>query len=192
MGKSSKSKAAAVEELDMDDDLELIEDEDDAPAPKASKKNKAKAAAEKPAKAEKASEANVYGAGWLAEYVNEELDTNYTAAQMRVIMRRMASAGDIEREVGTDRARYSFTGENDRTVKAVLKHVKAGAVEEAKKERITAAQSGKGSANVKRKAKDQDSEVEAPVKTKKSKKTAAEDDTEEAPAKPKATRKRNV
>lgn len=185
-----RGKSAVVEELDMDDDLELIEDEDEAPAKKSKAKNKGKAEKAAP-KAEKA-ESTGYGASWLAEYVNEELNTNYTAAQMRVILRRMAAAGDIEREVGTDRARYSFTGENDRTVKAVLKRVKSGEVDQAKADRLEAAKSGVSGKSQKRRAKDEDAEVEeAPVKAKR-KKAVVEDDADEAPAKPKATRKRNA
>lgn len=177
-----KGKSAVVEELD--DDLELIEDEDEAPAKKT---KKAKTA---PAKAEK-TESTGYGASWLAEYVNEELNTEFTAANMRVILRKMAADGDIEREVGTDRARYSFTGENDKIVKAVLKRVRSGEADKIKEDRIEAARSGKGSANVKRKAKDEDAEIEeAPVKAKR-KKSAVVEDADEAP-KAKATRKRNA
>lgn len=183
-----KGKSAVVEELD--DDLELIEDEYDAPAPKSKKSKSPKAPAEKAEKADSTG----YGASWLAEYVNEELDTDYTAAQMRVVLRKMAKDGDLEREVGTDRARYNFTGEKDPIVRAVLKRVKSGEADEAKKERLEAARSGPSGKAQKRRAKDEAEEVaEAPKKGKGKKAVAAvTDDDEEAPAKPKATRKRNA
>lgn len=134
----TKSKAA-VEELD-DDDLELMDEDeaDEAAAKPKGKKTKATKTAEKPApKAER--ESNILGAAWLAEHINEETGSNLTAANVRVILRRMASDGDIEREVGTDRARYSFTGEKDPTVRALLKRVRSGEGVSVKKEAIEAA-----------------------------------------------------
>lgn len=168
-----KSKAA-VEELD--DELELMEDEDEADEPKKSKSKgkNAKASAPKPV------ESTGMGAGWLAEYINEELGTNYTAANVRVILRKMAKDEEFEREIGTDRSRYQFTGEKDPIVRAVLKRVKAGEADQAKSERLSAARSGASSKG--RKAKEEVEVEEKPVKTKsKSKKSA---DVEEAPVKP--------
>lgn len=169
----AKGKSAVVEELD--DDLELVDDEDEAPA-KPTKKTKGKAAAAP--KAEKA-ESTGMGASWLAEYVNEELGTEYTAANIRVILRKMAAEGDLEREVGTDRARYQFTGERDPIVRAVLKRIKSGEADEAKKERLAAA---KGGSSKKAAAEDED---DAPAKkpSKKAKAKASADE-EEAPVKP--------
>lgn len=138
----AKSKAA-VEELD--DDLELMDDDDEpeAPAKSSKSKNKGKAtastkASEKPAKAESNGSTGM-GAAWLAEHVNEETGSNLTAANIRVILRRMAADGDFEREVGTDRARYSFTGEKDPIVRAVLKRVRSGEGVTVKKEALEAA-----------------------------------------------------
>jgi hypothetical protein len=135
----AKSKPA-VEELD-DDDLELMDDEDEAPAKPA--KGKAKSAsktkaAEKPAKTEKA-ESSGMGAAWLASHINEELGSDLTPANVRVILRKMANDGDFERAVGTDRARYSFTGEKDPIVRAVLKRVRSGEATRDKTEAIEAA-----------------------------------------------------
>jgi len=176
----AKKSAPAVEELE-DDGLELVEDAEDEDDPKPAKGKGKSAKTSAPAKKEKA-ETNGMGAAWLADHVNETLGTELTPANVRVILRKMAADGDIEREVGTDRARYSFTGENDRTVKAVIKRVRAGEVEEAKKERLSAAKAGK-------KAKDED-EAEEETKPAKGKKAKAA--AEEAPApKPKATRRRS-
>lgn len=41
-------------------------------------------------------------------------------------MRRLAKEGVVDRTVGDDRGRYSFTGKNDPQVKAVVAAVKAG------------------------------------------------------------------
>lgn len=171
-----KGKSAVVE--DLDDDLELMEDEVEPKAAK-SKKNKTKAQP-----VEKVENTGM-GASWLAEYVNEELGTDYTAAQMRVILRKMAAEGDLEREVGTDRARYQFTGEKDPIVRAVLKRAKAGEADTAKKERLAAAKNGS-----KKNVIEDESEDEAPVKKSPKKRKAVADD-EEAPAKP-VRRKRSA
>lgn len=183
----TKSKAA-VEELD-DDDLELVDEDDDAdeaPA-KPAKGKKAKTAtkpAEKPAaKAEK--ESNILGAAWLAEHINEETGSNLTAANVRVILRRMASDGDIEREVGTDRARYSFTGEKDPTVRAVLKRVRSGEGAAVKKEAIEAATAPK-------KARRAAAEAEAEeTKAPKAKRKAKDAEPEPEPVRKPARRKRS-
>jgi hypothetical protein len=174
---AKKSKAAVIEEPD---ELELIED-DEEETPKASKsKTKAKAAVKEP----KAESTNTgMGASWLAEYVNEELGTEYTAANMRVILRKMAKDGDLEREVGTDRARYQFTGEKDPTVRAVLKRARAGEADTAKAERLAAAKSGGKRAKA-------DDDDEEPVKRGKSKSKAAADDDEKP--RPAARRRRKA
>jgi hypothetical protein len=170
----NKGKTAVIEELD---DLELVDDEDEAPA-KPSKKTKAKT--ESTPKAEKA-ESTGMGASWLAEYINEEVGTEYTAAQMRVILRRLAADGELEREVGTDRARYQFTGEKDPIVRAVLKRVRSGEADSAKAERIEAARSGKSPS--KRKKDDDDDNGEAEEKPVKAKRKKAVEEPE-AEAKP--------
>lgn len=176
----ARTKNVAVEELE-DDGLELIEDaEDDDPKP-AKGKSKGKSAKATPAKTEKA-ESTGMGVAWLAEHVNDTLGTELTPANLRVILRKMAADGDIEREVGTDRARYQFTGENDRTVKQVIKRVKSGEADEAKKERLAAARAGK---------KGKDEEEAEEVKPAKGKKAKAAAEETPAPAKGKATRKRS-
>lgn len=182
----AKSKAA-VEELD--DDLELVDDDeaDEAPKAKKSKSGKTKAAekpAAKPAKAER--ESNILGAAWLAEHVNEELGTSYTAANMRVILRRMAADGDIEREVGTDRARYSFTGEKDPTVRQVLRRVKSGEATAAKAEQLEAATAPRKA----RKAKEAEVEEVEDVKPK-ARRSKAKAEPEPEPDRKPARRKRS-
>lgn len=179
----TKSKAA-VEELD-DDDLELVDDDDAETAkPKGKAKGKNKSA-EKPApKAER--ESNILGASWLAEHINEELGTNLTAANVRVILRKMAADGDIEREVGTDRARYSFTGEKDATVRAVLKRVRSGEATSNKAEALEAATAPRKA----RKAA-AETEVETEKPAKKAKRTKAEPEPEPV-AKPARRRRKDA
>lgn len=172
------SKKVVVEEVDEElEELEEIED-DEAPAPKKGKKA-AKAAAPakkaKPAADEDEDETPTYGASWLADLVNETYDKEYTAANIRVLLRKMAKSGELDREVGEDRSRYSFSGPKDAAVKAVLAHVKAGTLEKEKAERLEAVKANKAA--------------------KKSTKAAAADedeDEEEAPAPKakKATRRR--
>lgn len=172
-----KSRAAVV-----DDELEELEElEDEAPAPKAAKKTSKRAAAvedEKPAKksrraaSEDDEETQAYGAAWLAEYVNEQTDKTYTAANIRVLLRKLAKDGTLDREVGEDRSRYAFTGPNDPVVKAVLKHVKEGALEKEKAERLADVKAKKAAKAASKKAapveEDEDEdEVETPAPRKK-------------------------
>jgi hypothetical protein len=161
----ARRSAAVVETLEEDDDLELVTETK--PARKSTKKATAKAA---PAPREDAA----LGASWLATYVNQEIGTDFTPAQVRVILRKMAADGSLAREVGTDRSRYAFTGENDRTVKAFIKRVQANPDE------------------VKSNRANRIAEARKPAATKKARKAAAPvEELEEAPA-PKATRKRRA
>jgi hypothetical protein len=172
---------AAVEELD-DDDLELVDDDEAEAAPVKAKGKKAKTtkAPEKAApKAER--ESNILGASWLAEHINEETGSNLTAANIRVILRRMASDGDIEREVGTDRARYSFTGEKDPTVRAVLKRVRSGEAISNKKEAIEAAAAPSKARKAAKETAEETEDVKPP-KAKRKAKAEPEPEPERKPA----------
>jgi len=170
-----RAAAAPVEEIEDDDSLELVEEE--AEVKPATRRTVKKAPGSGTART-----ANEYGANWLATYVNDTLGTEYTAANVRVILRKMANEGVLEREVGTDRARYQFSGEGDRLVKAVLKRVREGQADTDKTERIAAARAGKKAA-----APVEDIEDATPAPRKRATKAAA------APvedAKPRATRRR--
>ena len=64
------------------------------------------------------------GTQWLLEHVNEKCGTDYSQFQMRDILRKLTKKGVIEpKEKG---ARYDFSGEKDKTVKAVVKYVSSG------------------------------------------------------------------
>lgn len=175
----AKKSAAVIEEPEeLDDDLELEEDEDEddeeeAPAPKAKKTRKAPATTKG---------ADGYGIAWLADHVNDTTGKSTSPTALRVLLRKMANDGTLDREVGTDKSRYSFTGENDRTVKAVIKQVKAGALDKKPRtgnaDNLAAARAAKAA---------KAAGTDAPTTTKATKKKGAAVE-EVAPAK--ATRKR--
>lgn len=113
------------------------DDEDDEPEPTPAPKKrgrpaKSATAGEKPKAAPKRTEIE-FGTQWLVEFVNDACGTSYKSYDLRVLLRKMAKSGELDREVGADRSRYSFTGESDPVVKAVVKKVKSGAVENEKK-----------------------------------------------------------
>lgn len=175
----AKKSAAVVEPEELDDDLELEEDDDleeddeeEAPAPKAKKTRKAPATTKG---------ADGYGIAWLADHIADTTGTSTSPTALRVLLRKMANDGTLDREVGTDKSRYSFTGENDRTVKAIIKQVKAGALEKKPRtgnaDNLAAARAAKAA---------KAAGATAPTKTKKAK--AAIEVEEAAPAK--ATRRR--
>ena len=147
-----------VEELELDEPEELEEE----PAPKRRGRKAAPAKAAKPAAkkapAKRAAKPAVeddedededtgptYDTNWLADYVNETCGTDYDSRALRMLLRKLAHAGTISREVGTDRSRYTFPrGAADPIVKAVVRAVKSGEVEEAKAAGIAKAQTAKG------------------------------------------------
>lgn len=64
------------------------------------------------------------GTQWLLEHVNEKCGTDYSQFQMRDILRKLTKKGVIDpKEKGS---RYNFSGEKDKTVKAVIKYVSSG------------------------------------------------------------------
>lgn len=77
-----------------------------------------------------------FGTKELADHVNEATGSSYDAYQLRILLRKLAKDGVIERDDSTGRARYSFTGPKDPQVKAIVKAVKEGAAEKAKEERL--------------------------------------------------------
>jgi hypothetical protein len=186
---ATKTKPVKVVEPEIDEveELEVEAEEEPEPAPKATKrpaKKKGKAAKvveedegdedeveEKPAKAaKKKSAAPNKGTAWLVEYINEQCGTAYKPADLRVLLRKMAKKGKFEREVGEDRNRYSFDGPKDDIVVEVLKSVKSGDIDKAKRESLDKL---KESAAANKKKKDKGGK-----KTKKVK-AAAEEDVEE-------------
>lgn len=134
-----------VEELEdvEDDDLEDLDDEPEPePKPTAKKGRVAKATkATKETAAEpkpKRAQTSGFDANWLATHVNESIDdANYTSREIRMVLRKLARDGVLEREVGTDRTRYDFPkGANDPIVKAVVKHIRTGALKAEKAEKL--------------------------------------------------------
>lgn len=123
MATKKKAKAVEPEEIEMDE-VELEEGvEDEAPAPKAKKKAPSR-------------EAVAFGTNELAAHVNEATGKDYDAYSLRILLRKLAKEGVIERDDSTGRARYSFSGPKDPQVKAIVKAVKEGAAEKAKAERL--------------------------------------------------------
>jgi hypothetical protein len=120
-----------IEEIEELEELTELEDpaEEEAPAPKkAAKKTAAPAKKAAPAAKAEASEGDVYDSTWLAEYITEETGVQYDSRSVRMLLRKLAKDGDLDREIGTDRSRYVFPkGERDPIVRQVLKLVKSGA-----------------------------------------------------------------
>jgi hypothetical protein len=111
---------------DEDDDLEEleeVEEEETTVTPTKTKATKAKAT--KAATTAKAP-AIEYGSPWLAKYITDTTDDRYDARGIRMLLRKLAADGKLNRKVGEDRNRYSFTGPDDETVKQVLAMVKDG------------------------------------------------------------------
>lgn len=126
----------AFEELEDDtDDADELEDVEEAPAPKTTRGRKAAPAKATTKAAPKADDANPYNSAWLAAHVTEQTGVPVDSRSLRMLLRKMAAAGELERTVGEDRNRYSFPkGANDPTVKAVVRKVKAGELTVAKRE----------------------------------------------------------
>lgn len=105
-----------------DDELEDLEDEPEE-KPKAKRKPPARTAIE-------------FDTKWLAAHINRQLGTNISTYTLRDLIRRLARKGEVQREVGTDRARYEWTGPKDPAVKVIMAAVKRGDTDKAKTEKL--------------------------------------------------------
>lgn len=118
MAKATKK----VEPVD-EDEVELEEMDDDTE--------------EAPAKGKKAAEDEVWGVrNGLIPLLKEKTGKEYSPREIRTLLRKMAREDNarIDREViAGNKARYAWSGPNDPEVKAILKAVKGGEVEEGKK-----------------------------------------------------------
>lgn len=114
------------DELEVDEDEEEgEEDEEEEPAPKpVSKRRKATSSRAAPKQVEPA-----FGTRQLVEHVNAKTGKSLDGRAVRMVLRKLSREGVIEREVGEERTRYSFTGPNDPQVKAVVAAIKNGAAE---------------------------------------------------------------
>lgn len=112
---ATKKAAATVVEDEDEVELEEVEeaDDEDAPAPKD----------------------EVWGVRQLIALAKEKFGIEYKPREVRTLLRKMArEGGGIDREIiAGNKQRYSWTGPEDPEVKAVLKQIKAGAIETAKK-----------------------------------------------------------
>lgn len=165
--RSTKAAAPVVEDLEdevleNDEDMDELDDEPQ-PAPKRrGRPAKSAPVAEKPARKTRKpavdddeEKATSYGTSWLVEYVNDQLDTEFDAKALRVLLRKATEAGILDRD---DNSRYQFTGESDRKVAKILKFVREAQREEA------AAEPKAKAAPAKRKRAVADEEDEAPAR----------------------------
>lgn len=136
-GKKTKKEVEEVVEDEEDLELEDLEedgDDDDEDEDEAPKKKKAK------------KQEVVFGASDLAALLAEKTGQNINARGLRVLLRKMARDGRINREVTAgNRTRYNWSGPNDPEVKKIIKAVEGGEIEEGKKEALAKLKKDKAS-----------------------------------------------
>lgn len=175
------------EESDDDDDLEELEETEDDEAEEAPKpKAKGKGTKAKTTKAK--AEVPAFGSAELAAHITSTTGQAYDARSVRMLLRKLAKTegSPLQRAIGEDRGRYSFSGPTDPAVKAIVQMVKSGEAQAIKREGLDKV---KKDAEAKKAAKTEvveEVEEAAPVKTKKKAKAT----TTTAPAKATATKKK--
>ena len=131
--RATKTKKAAaapepevdeVEETDTDEELEELEDDEvEDSAPKKSSKTPTV----------------TFGASDLAKLASDKLGIKLDAKNLRVLLRKMARDGRLDRKVEQgNRTRYDWAGPDDPEVKAILKALKSGELEKDKQEKLQA------------------------------------------------------
>jgi len=185
------------EESDEDNDLEELEEpeeEEEAPAPAKKTKGKAKTG---PKHRAKSKNAPAFGSKELAEHITSTTGHAYDARSVRMLLRRLAKDPNspLRRSVGEDRERYSFSGPEDPTVKAIVQMVESGEAQRIKREGLEAvkakAEANKATKKTSgKKAKVQEEEVVE--ETAPAKKTAKRAKATEKAAPAKATTKRRA
>lgn len=155
--RGAKAKPAPEPEIDEIEDLEEdeVEEVEEKPRKRSAKKATAKTDENVDGKKASARKEVTNGTQWLAEHVNKLLGTEYKAYDLRVILRKMAKDGTLDREVGEDRSRYDFEGPKDPVVLALVKKLKAGDLEKDRREKLAALKDKKAKGK-KAKAKSED------------------------------------
>lgn len=97
----------------------------------------------------KAAEPEVWGVRNLIALIKAKTEKEYSPREVRTLLRKLArEGGGVEREIiAGNKSRYSWTGADDPEVKAVLKAVKGGAIEAAKKAALDKLKSDKAAKN---------------------------------------------
>jgi len=127
----------APEELEDEVEDDELEEVDETPAPK--KKKAASTAIDVPE----------FGSAWLAEHITNTLNEKMDGRAVRMLLRKLAADGKLNRVVGESRNRYSFTGPLDPIVLTVVGMVQDGTAKAMKQEGL---QRVKQNAEVKRAA----------------------------------------
>lgn len=169
---------------EAEDDLEELEEDEAEAAPKPKAKRTGSNKGIEAARKAREASAPEYGSAWLAAHVTEVTGETYDGRAVRMLLRKLASSGKLDRVVGETRDRYSFSGVDDPIVKIVIKMVTSGEAKQLKQEGL-------------QKVKDQAAAKKAAAAAKKAEAEAAEDDAEEMededveePEPPKPTRRR--
>jgi hypothetical protein len=110
------------EELEDEVEDDELEEVDETPAPK--KKKAASTAIDVPE----------FGSAWLAEHITRTLNEKMDGRAVRMLLRKLAADGKLNRVVGESRNRYSFTGPLDPIVLAVVGMVQDGTAKAMKQE----------------------------------------------------------
>lgn len=151
---TKRTKAAPAPEPE-DDDVELEELDDEVED-------------EAPAKTKKAAAADdVWGVRQLIELIKSKTGKDYTPREVRTLLRKMAREDNarVNREiVAGNKTRYSWSGPADPEVKAILKAVSGGEIEQGKTEALAKLKADK--------AAKQAAKEDAPAKAKSTKKKA--------------------
>lgn len=120
----TRAKAKEAEEAQAAEDVDEEDLEDLAESEEAGDGTKVAANQEPPA----------FGTNELAALIKEQTGKEYSTRDLRALIRRMARSGQgVTRDISRDNpTRYSWSGPGDPEVKAIVKQVKAGKVEEAR------------------------------------------------------------
>lgn len=131
---TKKKTKAAEEDLELEELEEETEEADEAPA-----------------------EDEVWGVrNGLIPLIKEKTGKDYTPREIRTLLRKMAREDNarIDREIiPGNKSRYAWDGPNDPEVKAILKAVKGGEVEQGKKEALDKLKADKAAKTAKEGAK---------------------------------------
>ena len=121
--KTKKKPAPEPVVEEEDDELEELDEDEETEAP-TSKKGAA-------------AQTVTFGAADLAKLASKVAGKEYTAKTIRTLLRKMARDGRITREISPEnRSRYDWSGPDDPEVKKILKAIKGGEIEAARKEAL--------------------------------------------------------
>lgn len=149
MARKTAVKSRPAPEPEEDDEDELVVEDEDEELTELDEDEESETPTKKKSNRGSRDDEVTFGARHLSEHLTKITGKTVTPRDLRVLLRKMARSGQLEREVSQgNRTRYDWPkGLEDPEVKRIVKAVKSGEIEKGKKEALDALKAKKAASD---------------------------------------------